>query len=1001
MQKVTKMFSSVRKKSFQCFQCKIIISLSCCILLATAFLQVSAKDFKPLTIPIHIRGRVFDTKDPPSPIANVSVRIKNGLIGTSTDADGNFELHAEKGDTLIFSNIGYKTTEYIIKDNRENVSISLEENVSVLNQVVVTGYTTEKVKHLASSISTLNVQNSIEGKPITQLSQALQGGVTGLTVTQSSGLPGGADAASIKVRGISTLGNTAPLVLVDGVPFSIDNVDPATVESITVLKDAAAASIYGARAANGVIVITTKRGKAGQVNISYQGYAGVQKPIYLPTFVGAPQFMQMTNEAYANIGANPIYSDSDIAITKAGTNPLGHPNTDWKKLVLNPNTFIQSHSISVTGGSNVARFAVTGTYFTQDGMIKNTSADKFSLRANTSVTLNPKLSMHVDLAVVRNENKSPIERYSHGPGGGAGYVFYELFRVPPTIVAKYPVRSDGLQAYGNYSLMENPVADLERGGFTQGKVDNVNVNFQPQWKITPSLTFVGQYLFQVNSSASILDDDTYNFLDYYTSALVYTFPTVKSSSVGRSTYQYLSATLNYNKNLNKNFIGAFGGVSREIRNPSNFDEASIASYFIKANYAYDDKYLFEGTLRADGSSLFGPGQKWGTFPSVALGWNVSDEEFMRSVKFVNNLKLRSSYGLLGNNQNVGLYQYENAINGNGVETVFGNPNITWETVKMWDIGADMGLIDNKIRMSIDWYNKITDNILLSPPLSLASGLGSVPINAGKVQNKGWEFSLKYNKQFTKNLQLSFDAGYSYYKNEILSLRGGPYININTINKVGYPIGSYYGFKTDGLLQQSDIDKGVPVFAGEEAGDVKYVDVNKSGSLTDSDKVVLGNPDPQGNYFVNVRIDFKRIYFQVQVNGFTKSLGMYQGQYTVPLNQTLGGGTPMTWQTDTWTPTNTNAKYPRLLPNPSNNIFPSDFWSVNAAFARIRYLQLGYNFNSKLISKIGLSSADLYVNAQNPFTFSKMKHLDPESQGSEFTYPLLQFYTIGINIKFKQ
>ena len=947
-----------------------------------------------------IRGRVFNTKEPPDPLPGVIIRVKHEQGGTTTDATGDFSLSTRKGDTLVFSYTGYKTREYVVKKNNGNLSIALSLNISALNQVVVTGYSTEQLQHLASAVSTVNLQASLEGKPVTQLSQALQGGVTGLTVQQSSGMPGGPDEASIKIRGISTIGNTNPLVLLDGVPADINNVDPATVASITVLKDAAAAAIYGSRGANGVIVITTKRGVPGQVSIEYQGYGGIQQPTYLPKFVGAVKYMQMVNEAYANIGGNPAYSQQYIDSTRLGKDPLSYPNTDWGKLVMKTMPFIQNHTLSVTGGNSEARFAVTGSYFTQDGLIKSTRASRFSLRANTSVTLSHNLSMYLDLDVIRKELTQPIERYIKGNGQGPGYIFYELYRIPPTVVAKYPVRPDGLISYGDFGDMENPLAELERGGYSQGKDDYINVNFQPQWEILPSLKLKGQYLFNVESYGSIQNRDAYNFVDYYTNALVFTYPELKSSSVSRSTYEYLSTTLNYDKTLGKSFVNGIAGTSREINNPNNYKQITLASYFAKINYVYDNRYLLEASYRADGSSLFGDDHKWGTFPSVAVGWNISNEKFMAPLTFLSNWKIRSSYGLLGNNQNVGPYQYQSTVNaGNGTEVAFGNPDITWETVKMLDLGTDFGFLQHTLTVTIDWYNKITDNVLLNPPLPPSSGLGAVPVNAGKIRNRGWELSASYSTRFSKRTQLSLSAGYSYYQNKILSLEGGPYINGNSIDEVGHPIGAYYGYRSTGLLQQSDIDKGVPVLSGENAGDIKYRDINHDGVIDNNDQVIIGNPNPEGNYFVNLRLDFGNLWFQVQVNGFTNSLGVYQGRYTVPLTLAGDGGVPMDWQLNYWTPTNTNARFPRLTPNPTYNQLFSDFWAVNAAFARIRYMELGYNLNT-LAKKAGLGGASIYLNAQNPFTISKMKHLDPESQGSELTYPLLKFYTLGINIKFE-
>lgn len=957
---------------------------------------------------VTVRGRVFDSKEPPGPLIGVTVKIRDKTIATVTDNTGNFEIQAAEGDLLVFSSIGFKVFEYPVRTAGDNIIISLQEDVGVLESVVVTGYSEQKLKHLATSLSTVDMR-SIEGKPITQLSQALQGGVTGLTVTQSSGLPGG-DAATIKIRGISTLGNTDPLVLVDGVPFNINDVDPTTVESISILKDAAAAAIYGARAANGVIVITTKRGKAGRVNITYDAYAGQQRPSYLPEFVDAPRYMEMVNEALINNGGAARYSPEDIEKTRAGTDPLNYPDTDWKSLVLNNRALVQNHTIGVTGGNNIARFAVNAGYLDQQGIIRNTSFNRFSLRANTSVTLKENLSMHLDLSLIRKDSKYPVERYNRSIGG-AGYIFYDLYRIPPNIMAKYPLREDGYQAYGQYAEMLNPVAELEKAGYTRSKEDNININFQPQWSITPSLKLKGQYLFRTVSTANVRNSDAYVFLDYFTNALQFTYPSEKTTSIYKQNYQYLSALLDYNQSMGKHTVYALAGISREIDNPdrsNQFVEANLASFFVKANYIFDNRYLLETGWRLDGSSRFGPGHKWGQFPSVAVGWNVHNENFLNTVKWLDNFKLRASYGLLGNNQNIGLYQYQDQVNAsNGTEAVRGNPDITWEAVSMLDIGTDIRMFGSRLGITVDWYDKTTDDILLRVPLSLSSGIVDAPVNAGKVRNRGWEFAINYSHQFTSDFRAVLSTGFSQYQNKVLSLRGGPYRDGTTIHKEGYSLGSYYGYRTAGLLQAADIDAGIPMIGSntatgpiQQAGDIRYLDLNGDGTITSDDQEIIGNPNPRGNYFANLRFEHHRFDLEMQVNGFTKSDAYYTRRHQAPLNLVGdGGGTPMTWQTDYWTPANTDARFPRLTPDPGNNILPSDYWRVNAAFARVRFIQLGYNLSPNWSGKIGATSVRLYLNTQNPFTISTMKQLDPETRGAEYTYPLMRFYTIGINIRF--
>lgn len=940
-----------------------------------------------------VKGQVFDSKEPPVSLPGVTVQVKNTDRGVTTDPNGNFEIPVKIGETLVFTFVGLDPKEFVVL-NSKNIVMSLKEQNTALNEVVVTGYSEQKARNLANAIGKLDVKAAITNKPITQLSQALQGGVTGLTVMQGSGMAG-EDRSNILIRGISTIGGSSPLVLVDGVPFDINSVDPTTVESITVLKDAAAASIYGARAANGVILVTTKRGIPGKLAVTYDGYVGIQNATYLPKFVGAPKYMSMVNEAYANIGGLEPYSADAIQKTEAGTDPVSYPNTDWSKMMLNKNPVIQNHSISLSGGNELARFAVSGNYLYQDGLTPKRDFERYSFRANTGVTLTKDVSMLLDLVATRSRNRSELVRF--------GNSLHLIYSTPPNIVPKYPLKDDGYQAYGNFGEMMNPMAELEKGGYAQNIADQININFQPIWQITPDLKLRGQYLYRVNSNGYLDNRNSYNFLDYYTGNLVFTYGNSKNSSIGRSTYNYLSSNIEFSKTFAKHFVYAIGGLARETDNPSNFEQATLASYFFKFNYVFNNKYLLESTVRTDGSSKFGPGHKWGTFPSVALGWNVHNEEFLKDQKYLTSFKIRASYGLMGNNGNVERYRYQSLIDGgNGNETFIGNPEITWETVKMLDIGTDIRLFGN-LGLTIDWFSKTTDNILLTPPLSLSSGVNTLPVNSGSVSNKGWEFMLNYSKTLNKDMEMSASLGYSYYSNKILSLRGGPYYGTSgtDINEISHPINSYYLYKSDGLLKQSDIDAGIPLLPGQQVGDIKYVDINGDGAIDKDDKLISGNPNPQGSYFANFSLSFKRFTFETQINGFTKSLAYSTGRYQSVLNVTsnFDGGAPMTYQTDYWTPQNLDAAFPRLSPSPGNNTLQSDYWLADAAFLRFKYIQLGYNFDPKLVKKIKLSNLRLFVNAQNAITISKMKYFDPETRGSEANYPMMKIFTVGLNVKF--
>jgi len=968
---------------------------------STAEMQQSTKE------KITIQGRVFEDREPPIALPGVTIKVKGATTGVISDENGYFKIIVGKGDVLEISYIGFKTQQYIANREISNLNISLQEDLAVLDQVVVTGMTEERKLNTISSISTLDVSSNLENKPIFSISQALQGGITGISVTQETGLPG-ADAAAIKIRGISTLNNSDPLVLVDGIPMDMNNLDPTTIESVTVLKDAAAAAIYGSRAANGVIVIKTKRGKAGKIMVSYNGYYGVQKPTYMPEFVSAPIYMDMVNKAYGNIGGDPIYTQEAIDATAAGTDPVRYPNTNWRKEILDDGN-IQSHSVSVSGGSSVARFALTANYQEQDGLINETGFNRLNIRANTSVSLSDNLSINMDFNSYRRERSETMYRLNEYTNEILRY----MYSTPPNVVGKYPTKPErpDVVFYGNRPEMRNPLAMVERGGKMEQLEDNVSINIQPQWTIIPDLTLRGQYSYHISSTAKNERRKSFNFFDYDSDALIYTWGAENEAAKDRSSYYYLGATLEYLLNLDKHRLFFIGGYNQELTNQGNFDQIALRSYFGKANYTFDSRYLLEFTMRADGSSRFGKGHKYGYFPSGAVGWNVHEEKFMMPFRnSVNNLKLRASYGLLGNS-NIGLYRYQSLVSsGDGTEVVFGNPNITWETVHMLNVGADITLFRD-LSLSIDYYDKLTKDMIIAPPLSMIGGIQSASINSGEVRNRGWELDLNYNKSY-RDFNFNVHLGLAQNRNKIESLKGAPYDNGSSIHAVGHPVGSYYMYQTKGLLQTSDFNgqdaagkwipkEGVVVFDGQQPGDIHYVDHDENGVIDLDDRVIMGNGEPKMNYFGNLSVTYKKVDFEILFQGVTGVEAYYSGTYAHGLSLEGDGYTPLAVQTDYWTPDNPGARYPRLAPTSQygNNHHSSDYWRFNANYCRVKYIQLGYTFDQPALSKFGISRIRCYVNAQNPFTIAKEGLVDPEGRGSMSTYPLIKTYSFGLSINF--
>lgn len=956
-----------------------------------------------------IQGQILDNSEPPFPIGGVAVVIKGTGLGMISDSNGYFSIKAKKGDVLVFSFLGFKPNEYVVSRAISNLSVSMKEDTEVLGEVVVTGFSEEKKLNNISSVSTLDISKNLKSKPITSISQSLQGGVTGLTVTQGSGMPGG-DGASIKIRGISSMHtNNDPLVLVDGIPMDMNQLDPSTIESVTVLKDAAAAAIYGARAANGVIVVKTKRGTVGKIKVSYDGYFGVQQPTYLPDFVNAAEYMRMTDVAQQNIGGDPLYGDEAIKHTVAGADRYKYPDTNWADFLFDTGS-IQSHSVAVSGGGSLARFALSVNYMKNEGLTAHTNSDRLNIRANTTVSLLDNLSVNMDFNAYRTNKEQPKT-------DSAGKSLFEwMYMTPPNTVTRYPSKEgSNFVYYGNRPMMANPAAFVDRAGIRSDYEDNISVNISPRWEVLPNLILKGQYSYRISSRGGKSRRDAYNFFDYNTDALLNTWGADFSDYRDHDTYYYLGGTAEYTYDKDDHRLFVIGGYNQELTHQNSWDSYAMVSVFAKANYTYDRRYLLEGTVRRDGSSRFGDGNKFGVFPSVAAGWNVHEEKFMAPLKKqVNEFKLRGSYGLLGN-ENIGLYKYQTFINmGNGEEQEYGNPNITWEKVKMLNVGVDLRLF-NDLSFTFDWYDKVTSGMIITPPISSIGGIWASSINSGEVRNRGWEFSANYNKQWN-DFGFSLHAGLSQNKNKILDLFGAPYDNGTTINEVGYALNSFYVYPTDGLLQESDFtkneagqwipNKGTVVFDGQQPGDIKYLDVSgeegtPDGRITTDDRIIRGNDQPDLNYFANLSFTYKKWSFEALFQGVTGVDAYYGAPYSYGLNTTGDGLTPLKSQLDYWTPQNVDAKYPRLAPNSSygNNHHTSDYWHFDASYCRVKYIQLGYTFDQMTLKKAGVSSIRLYVNAQNPFTFAKDDQVDPESRGQMGSYPLLKTYSVGLSLNF--
>ena len=642
--------------------------------------------------------------------------------------------------------------------------------------------------------------------------------------------------------------------------------------------------------------------------------------------------MEMLNAANTNIGGDPIYSQEEIDNTRKGVDPVKYPDVDWADFLFKTGS-VQSHSVSVSGGSNLARFALTANYLKNEGLVEKANSDRINIRANTSVSLLDNLSVNMDFNSYRTNRQEPMYR----DGAYTSSIISYMYGTPPNTVARYPMKEGSdIVFYGNRPEQRNPAALIDRGGQFKALEDNVSINIAPRWEVIPKLILRGQYSYRVSSSATNRQRAAYNFFDYTSGALLETWGSINSASKDRSSYYYVGATAEYTFEKDKHRLFVIGGYNQELTNNGDWDQWSMVSVFGKANYTFDRRFLLEGTVRRDGSSRFGKGNKYGVFPSVGAGWNIHEEKFIKSAKWLNELKLRASYGLLGN-ENIGLYKYQSLINSsNGNETTYGNPDITWEKVNMLNVGADIRILKD-INITFDYYDKLTTDLIITPPISYVGGIEKVPMNAGELRNHGWELDLNYNKQLTKDFGFNIHGGLSQNKNKIEELYGGPYDNGDNINTVGYALKSFYVYPTAGLLQESDFSKdesgnwipkdGVIIYDGQQPGDIHYLDTNKDGKITTDDRVIRGDEQPKLNYFANISLDYKKWSLEVLFQGVSGVDAYYSEPYSFGLSTSGDGQTPLSVQTDYWTPTNTNARYPRIAPNSTygNNNHRSDFW----------------------------------------------------------------------------
>lgn len=1007
-----------------------------------------------------ISGTVTDRKGQPVIGATVKVREKVKK-NTVTDIDGNFSI-AEVPDSCILdvSYVGYMPQEVRVVPDKNVYSIVMRVNYAVLDEVVVVGYATQKKVDLTGAVSSVNI-DALEDRPVTNATNALAGLAAGLTVTNSGGNTPGYESQSILVRGQGTLNNSAPLVVVDGMTgIALSDINPQDIENISILKDAASAAIYGSRAANGVILVTTRHGLERAPRVTYSGnvsFETVAKRLNLVTDYA--DFMEIQNAGLIANGQAPRFSQGKIDEWRndAGRNPTIYPNTDWQDHIYRNPSVVQNHNLSVTGGSKTVKYNISLGYVNNPGMIYYTDYQRYQLRSNVDVNIKPWLSVGTNLFGYIDKNNPSSENAAAGGdvifGSGA-------FNTVPGMTLYDP-------ATGLYGGIQNP------------EEENVS-NFNPyrrQWfykteyptKTKRSVTKLYARIMPVKG-LSIQGAFSYNYWErnvehHLTDRDLFRFtfdgPILIREGVVRTyirrydyknTFRSSELTARYKFNLGKLDASVFAGMSQEynkydtdyyikydlvdpslgainagITNGSitgNYNEWAMRSYFGRINLNWDNKYLLEANLRADGSSKFAPGNRWGYFPSISAGWRISQEKFMNGASsWLNQLKLRASYGSLGNNATTSYYMYQSLfatanyiLNGNiagGLaQAVLANPNLTWEKTYMTNVGLDFAFLNNRLSGSVDVYNKDTKGILISLPAPLEHGTSTVPNqNAGEVNNKGFEFDIRWNDRIGK---VSYNVGFNmgFVNNKVTKFQG----DVSSISGVyktqeGRPINQLYVITVDRIVRdqsdldyvQSLVDRNPNYFATyqrPELGDFLYRDANGDGKLDTNDRVEIGHGTlPRLTYGANIGLGWNNFDFSMLFQGVGNHQVYYNNQ-AFRFVTVMGQSLIKDITDNAWTPQNPyDSKYPILRNNANgkNNI-ASDAFVHNAAYFRCKNIQLGYTVPKKITKKFFVENLKIYTSVDNLFTITKFPGLDPEV-GANVGYPSVRQYSVGLNISF--
>ena len=1002
----------------------------------------------------RITGIIKDQTGEPVIGANVVLKGDNGT-GTITDINGRYSLDVPENAVLIISYIGYTSIEIPVKGQSE-INVTLKEDSQAIEEVVVVGYGTQKKVNLVGAVAAVNIDEKISSRSISNVSSGLSGLVPGLQVSQTTSMAGN-DNASLMIRGMGTVNNTSPLVVVDGMPdVDINRINMADVESISVLKDAASSAIYGSRAANGVVLVKTKGGKKGKFTVDYNNYFGVQQATYLPDFVYDPVvFMEMRNQAQRNEGKLTVdYSDALIEEYKQGmlTDPIMYPQNNWLDIMYN-NAFIMEHNMRFSGGDDKYTYSVSLGYGDQNGVLRGTDSNKYTLAVNTTAQVNSRLKIGANI-------NAHYQIYNEPVAGVANLVemTYKAQAFHPTYTADGRYADTFIRTPG-HNIYRHPLA-LADEGENKHKSLRMLANLSAEYKLPFDIVYnlnVGLNKYDYLQSRFAPDVYEYQLKTNEEKRVVYDGQNTRHAYKGDKNDLAVTVfnTLSWGKKFNDahdvkvlagysfesddktefsaKVEGFLGNELHELNagssNPSVAGTSSrsvLMSYFGRVNYGYKDRYLFEGNFRYDGSSRFAKGNRWGIFPSFSAGWRLSEEEFMKDIPWIYNLKLRASWGQLGN-ERIDLFRYVDLMNLKVIKndgsitdynyplngamqsgaaiTAYNDPNITWETTTMTNVGIDASLLNGNLDFSFEFFDKRTSDILRKVTLpDQVGGLDGPIRNIGEVSNKGFELNMGYRNNIG-NFRYEVNGNMTFIKNKIVSLKGQTIIDGMFILEEGKPIDSYYMLHAIGIFQSEEEIKNSPYqTAATKPGYLKFEDTNGDGKITEDDRQIRGGVIPKITYGFNINLGYKDWDLSAFFQGVTDVYTYGDRIGATPL--WFGCGLPEQWLTDAWTPERgTSATLPILTTYEgclNENFRTNDFWLRNASYLRLKNLQLSYNVPVSFLKSGVVKRLKVFVNAQNLFTFSPMKDFDPEKnlKGSNwYAYPSVRTYTAGVNVTF--